>query len=263
VTHFLGAPHIYFGFVNTPGLDKYDVSSLRAAFSGGAPLPVVNLEKFRALTGVKILEGYGLSETAPSLSTNMAAPVNKPGSVGWPIPCVTIRLVDENDQDVPDGEVGEIVAQGPNIFKGYLNKEEESAEALRGGWFHTGDMGRFDEDGYLYIVDRKKDMIVVSGFNVYPIELENVILRHPKVIDCSVIGVADDYQGESVKAVLVLAEGTSMDLNELQAYCREHMAAFKVPKLLSIRDELPKSPTGKVLKRVLREQEGGITKAAT
>lgn len=124
---------------------------------------------------------------------------------------VTIRLVDENDLDVPDGAVGEIVAQGPNIFKGYWNKEEESAEALRGGWFHTGDMGRFDEDGYLFIVDRKKDMIVVSGFNVYPIELENVTLRHPKIIDCSVIGVADDYQGESVKTVLVLAEGSSMN----------------------------------------------------
>lgn len=263
VTHFLGAPPMYFGFVNTPGLEKHDVSSLRVSFSGGAPLPVVNLEKFRALTGIEITEGYGLSETAPSISTNMAAPANKPGSVGHPIPCVTVRLVDENDQDVPDGEVGEIVAQGPNIFAGYWNKEEETAEAMRSGWFHTGDMGRFDEDGYLYIVDRKKDMIVVSGFNVYPIELENVILRHPKIVDCAVIGIPDDYQGESVKAVLVLANDESIDLDEFQVYCREHMAAFKIPKQLSIRDALPKNPTGKTLKRVLREQEGGITKAKT
>ena len=263
VTMFLGAPPMYFAFVNTPGLDKYDVSSLRLAGSGAAPLPVVIMEKFKELTGIEINEGYGLSETAPTLSTNMAGPVNKPGSVGPPIGKVKIRIVDDEDNDVPQGEVGEVIAQGPNIFIGYWNKEEETAEAMRGGWFHTGDMGRFDEDGYLYIVDRKKDMIVVSGYNVYPIEIESVILRHPKVTDCAVIGVPDDYQGESVKAVVVLKEGETIDQAELEEYCRESLAAYKVPKHLAIRGELPKNATGKVLKRVIREEEGGITKAVT
>ncbi len=263
VTIFYGAPPMYFGFVNTPGLEKYNVSSLRGAYSGAAPLPVVVIEKFKQLSGVEIVEGYGLSETAPTLSSNMAGPVNKPGAVGPPIHHVKIRIVDDNDQDVEPGGVGEIIAQGPNIFLGYWQRPEETAEAMRGGWFHTGDMGRFDEDGYLYIVDRKKDMVVVSGYNVYPIELENVILRHPKIIDCAVIGVPSDYQGESVKAVCVLKPGEDLTEEEVQAYCREHMAAFKVPKYVVFRESLPKNPTGKVLKRVIRDQEGGVTKAAT
>jgi long-chain acyl-CoA synthetase len=236
---------------------------LRGAFSGAAPLPVVILERFKQLTGVEINEGYGLSETAPTLSTNMAGPVNKPGAVGPPIKEVKIRIVDENDRDVPPGEVGEIIARGPNIFLGYWNRPEDTADAMRGGWFHTGDMGRFDEDGYLYIVDRKKDMVVVSGYNVYPIEVENVILRHPKVKDCAVIGVPDDYQGESVKAVIVPRDGQELTVDELNAYCRENLAAFKCPKHYVFRSEVPKNPTGKVIKRLIREQEGGITKAKT
>lgn len=263
VTAFYGAPPMYHAFVHTPGLDKFDASSLRVAGSGAAPLPVVIMEKFKALTGVQISEGYGLSETAPTLSTNMAGPVNKPGAVGPPIKEVEIRIVDDEDNEVPQGQVGEVCAKGPNIFLGYWNRPEATAEAMKGGWFHTGDMGRIDEDGYLYIVDRKKDMIVASGYNVYPIEIENVLLRHPKVKDCAVIGVADDYRGESVKACIVLHDGQSMTQEEMELYCREHMAAFKVPKHMSIRTELPKNPTGKILKRVLREEEGGITKAAT
>lgn len=263
ITIFYGAPPMYFAFVNTPDCKNYDSSSLRGAYSGAAPLPVVTMEQFKEMTGVQINEGYGLSETAPTLSTNMAGPVNKPGSVGPPIREVEIEIVDEKGNEVEKGGVGEIKAKGPNIFLGYWNRPEETAKAIQDGWFFTGDMGRFDEDGYLYIVDRKKDMIVVSGFNVYPIELENVILRHPKIIDCAVIGVADDYQGESVKAVCVLAPGESLDYKEFEVYCREQMAAFKVPKTLTIRDELPKNATGKVLKRVIREEEGGITKATT
>ena len=263
VTVFYGAPPMYHAFVNTPGLEKYDAKSLRMAGSGAAPLPVVIMEKVKALTGVQISEGYRLSETAPTLSTNMAGPVNKPGAVGPPIKEVQLKIVDDDDNEVPQGEVGEVCAQGPNIFLGYWNRPEATAEAMKGGWFHTGDMGRFDEDGYLYIVDRKKDMIVASGYNVYPIEIENVLLRHPKIKDCAVIGVPDEYRGESVKACIVLHDGQEMDQDELEAYCREHMAAFKLPKQMSIRKELPKNPTGKILKRVLREEEGGITKAAT
>jgi long-chain acyl-CoA synthetase len=252
VTVFYGAPPMYFAFVNTPGLDKYDVSSLRGAFSGAAPLPVVILERFRQRTGVEISEGYGLSETAPTLCSNVAGPVNKPGAVGPAIPGVEIRLVDDDDRDVPRGEVGELIARGPNVFRGYWKREAETAEALRGGWFHTGDLAKVDEDGYYTIVDRKKDMVLVSGYNVYPIEVENVLLRHPKVMDVAVIGVPDAYQGESVKALLVLRPGETLEPAEVIEYARKHLAAFKVPRHVEFRDMLPKSPTGKVLKRELR-----------
>jgi len=252
VTTFYGAPPMYFAFVNTPGLEKYDVSSLRGAFSGAAPLPVVILERFKERTGVEISEGYGLSETAPTLCSNLAGPVNKPGSVGPPIPGVEIRLVDEQDRDVPKGEVGELIARGPNVFRGYWKREAESAEALRGGWFHTGDLAKVDEDGYYTIVDRKKDMVLVSGFNVYPIEVENVLMRHPKIMDAAVIGVPDTYQGESVKALLVVRPGESLEPAEVIEYARKYLAAFKVPRHVEFRTQLPKSPTGKVLKRELR-----------
>jgi long-chain acyl-CoA synthetase len=252
VTTFYGAPPMYFGFVNTPGLEKYDVSSLRAAFCGAAPLPVVILERFKERTGVEICEGYGLSETAPSLTSNAAGAVKKPGSVGPAIPGVELRLVDGDDRDVPVGEVGEVIARGPNVFRGYWKREAETAEALRGGWFHTGDLARVDSDGYYFIVDRKKDMIIVSGYNVYPIEVENVLLRHPKVLDAAVVGVANEYQGESVKAVLVRRQGETLEAAEIIEYCRAHLAAFKVPRVVEFREQLPKNATGKLLKRELR-----------
>jgi long-chain acyl-CoA synthetase len=252
VTMFYGAPPMYFAFVNTEGLERYDVSSLKAAFSGAAPLPVVILERFKERTGVEICEGYGLSETAPTLCSNAAGPKNKPGTVGPPIPGVELRIVDEEGNDVARGAVGEICARGPNVFKGYWKREEETAEAFRGGWFHTGDLGWVDEDGYVTIVDRKKDMVIVSGYNVYPIEVENVLLRHPKILDAAVIGVPDPYQGESVKAVLVLRPGETMEPKEVSTYCRQLLAAFKVPRHVEFRDELPKTATGKILKRELR-----------
>ena len=252
VTVFYGAPPMYFAIVNLPDVKRFDLSRLRMAFSGAAPLPVVILERFKDLTGVQICEGYGLSETAPTLCSNVAGPFFKPGSVGPAIPGVTLRLVDDHDNDVPRGEVGEILARGPNVFKGYWNREAETAEAMRGGWFHTGDLARVDADGYYTIVDRKKDMVLVSGYNVYPIEVENVILRHPKVLDAAVVGVRDDYQGESVKAVIVLREGEMMEPKELTDYCRKHLAAYKVPRHVEIRKELPRSVTGKLLKREMR-----------
>jgi len=259
VTIFYGAPPMYHAFVNTSDLDQYDVSKLHSSFSGAAPLAVVILERFRDLTGVEITEGYGLSETSPTLCSNAAGQGNKPGSVGPAIPGVKLRIVDEKNQDVAPGEVGEIVAQGPNIFKGYWNREKETADAFRGGWFHTGDLGRKDEDSYYYIVDRKSDMIIVSGYNVYPIEVENLIMRHPKIMDCAVIGIPDDYQGESVKACVVLNSDETMGVEELIEFCRQHLAAFKSPRHVSFRDSLPKSRTGKVLKRVLRAEELGAT----
>jgi long-chain acyl-CoA synthetase len=254
VTIFYGAPPMYFAIVNSPDAGKVDISSLRMAFSGAAPLPVVILERFKALTGVEICEGYGLSETAPTLCSNAAGPSSKPGTVGPAIPGVTLRLVDDEDRDVAPGEVGEIIARGPNVFKGYWQREAETAEAMRGGWFHTGDLARVDADGYYTIVDRKKDMVLVSGYNVYPIEVENVILRHPKVLDVAVVGVPDDYQGESVKAFVVLRAGETMLAKELTDYCRQHLAAYKVPRHVEIREDLPRSITGKLLKRELRSQ---------
>ncbi|HVW26855.1 MAG TPA: long-chain fatty acid--CoA ligase [Polyangiaceae bacterium] len=254
VTIFYGAPPMYFAMVNSPDVTKVDLSSLRMAFSGAAPLPVVILERFKELAGVEICEGYGLSETAPTLCSNAAGPSSKPGTVGPAIPGVEIRLVDEDDRDVPPGEVGEIIARGPNVFKGYWKREAETAEAMRGGWFHTGDLAKIDADGYYTIVDRKKDMVLVSGYNVYPIEVENVILRHPKILDAAVVGVPDAYQGESVKAFIVLRPGESMDVKELTDYCRKHLAAYKVPRHVELRAELPRSATGKLLKRELRTQ---------
>jgi long-chain acyl-CoA synthetase len=213
---------------------------------------VIILERFKQRTGVEICEGYGLSETAPSLTSNAAGRVKKAGSVGPAIPGVELRVVDDHDRDVPPGEVGEVVARGPNIFRGYWKRDAETAEAMRGGWFHTGDLARVDEDGYYFIVDRKKDMIIVSGYNVYPIEVENVLLRHPKVLDAAVVGVASEYQGESVKAVLVKRPGEALEASEVIEYCREHLAAFKVPRVVEFRQELPKNATGKLLKRELR-----------
>ena len=255
VTIFYGAPPMYFAIVNSPDVGKVDLSSLRMAFSGAAPLPVVILERFKELTGVEICEGYGLSETAPTLCSNAAGHLNKPGTVGPAIPGVTIRLVDDEDRDVAPGEVGEIIARGPNVFKGYWRREAETAEAMRGVWFHTGDLARIDADGYYTIVDRKKDMVLVSGYNVYPIEVENVLLRHPKVLDAAVVGIANAYQGESVKAFIVLRPGESMEQKELTDYCRQHLAAYKVPRHVEFREDLPRSVTGKLLKRELRTSD--------
>jgi len=253
VTLFWGAPPMYFGFVNTEGLEKYDVSALKNAMSGAAALPVVILERFKELTGVEISEAYGLTETSPILTFNTVGPVNKPGSVGPPYPGIEMCILDDDDNQVPLGEVGEICAKGRIIFQGYWNRPDATAEAMSGGWFHTGDLGRVDEDGYYYIVDRKKDMIVVSGYNVYPLEVESMLLRHPKIMDCAVVGVPDEYQGESVKAIVVPRPGEHLTEQE-----RANLAVFKCPKHVSFRDELPKSASGKVLKRVLRDEVAAI-----
>lgn len=255
VAIFYGAPPMYHAFINTPGLDKYDLSSLRIIYSGAAPLPLAIFERFKEMYGIEIFEGYGLSETAALLTTNSAGEINKPGSVGCVIDCVEMKVVDDDDNEVATGENGEVIARGANIFKGYWGHEDYTAEAMRGDWFHTGDMGHVDKDGYYYLVDRKQDMIIVSGFNVYPVEVENIILHHPKVKDCAVIGVHDEHQGECVKAVVVLHPGEHLDPNEIIEHCSGQLARFKVPKSVSFHDSLPKSLTGKVVRRILREQE--------
>ena len=255
VTLFWGVPPMYYAFVNTPGLERYDVSSLENAMTGAAILPVVIVERFRDLTGIELCDGYGMSESTAILTSNAVGPVFKRGSVGPPYPGIEIRIVDENGLEVPAGEAGEICARGANVFQGYWNLADDTADTMRGGWLHTGDLGRFDEDGYVFIVGRSKDLIIVSGFNVYPIEVETVLLRHPKVLDCAVIGVADDYQGESVCAVVVPRPGVELEAPEIEGHCREHLASFKCPKYVVFRDQIPKTASGKILKRALREEQ--------
>ncbi len=257
----LAAPPMYVAWVNHPAVGSYDLSSLRVVSSGAAALPVAVLEKFHQLTGVEIMEGYGLTETAPVATSNGAGPVTKPGSIGPAIPDMEIKIFDENDQEVPVGEVGELVCRGPNVMKGYFNKPEANEEAFRNGWFHTGDMAKVDEDGYYYIVDRKKDMILVSGFNVYPREVEEVLYHHPKIADAAVVQSPDEYQGESVLAFVVLKQGQTATEQEIIDYCRNEIAVFKCPRRVEFRTELPKNMTGKVLRRELREEAVSMAEA--
>ena len=192
------------------------------------------------------MEGYGLTESAPTISTNGNAEVIRPGTVGKPLDGVEVRIVDDQERDVPAGEAGELLARGDNIFGGYWNNPEATREAIRDGWFHTGDMARMDEDGYITIVDRKKDMILVSGFNVYPVEVENVLFRHPKVADAAVIAVPHPYQGESVMAVVVPRTGETPNEQEIIQFVKEHLAAFKVPKRVVFVASLPRNRTSPV-----------------
>lgn len=258
-TIFLGAPPMYVAWVNLPDLEKYDLSSLRVVNSGAAPLPGQVLERFAELTGVQIMEGYGLTETSPVTHGNFAGPVAKPGSIGPAIPGVECRLVDEHDEDVPAGAEGEIAVRGENVMLGYWNRPEDTAEALRGGWFHTGDIATVDQDGYYTIVDRKKDMINAGGFKVWPREVEEVLFRHPAVREAAVVPYPDPYAGERPLAFIALKEGQQATADELIAYCRDHLASFKAPERVEFRDELPKLPTGKVLRRVLRDEAQRLT----
>ena len=253
-TIFLGAPPIYVAWVNTPELAHYDLSSLRMAASGAAALPAEVLERFQAATGVAILEGYGLTETAPVTHSNAAGPRIKPGTIGPAIPGVQARLVDEQDREVPSGQEGEIVVRGENVMAGYWRRPADSAEALRGGWFHTGDIATVDADGYYTIVDRKKDMINAGGFKVWPREVEEVLYRHPAVREAAVVPLPDPYAGERPLAYVALKPGLHAGSDELIAYCKEHLAGFKAPVRVEFRPELPKLPTGKILRRLLREE---------
>jgi long-chain acyl-CoA synthetase len=227
-------------------------ASLRLCASGGAPMPVELMRAFEQVFAVRILEGYGLSETAPVVAFNQLQRPSKPGTVGFPIFGVDVRCIDEHDNTVPPGTRGEVVVRGPNVMKGYYDRPEATAEAMRGGWFRTGDIGQFDAEGYLAIVDRKKDMILRGGFNVYPREIEDVLLTHPAVGLVAVIGVPDDRLGEDIKAVVVRRPHAAVTAEELIGWSREQMAAFKYPRIIEFRDSLPMSATGKVLKRELR-----------
>jgi long-chain acyl-CoA synthetase len=249
VTHFYGVPTMYGALLHHPGREDYDTSTLRICITGGASMPVEVLRGFEQAFGAIVLEGYGLSETSPVSSSNHPDRPRKPGSIGTPLEGVEMRVVDENDDEVAQGEVGEIVIRGHNIMKGYWQRPEATAEAMRGGWFHSGDMARIDEEGYFYIVDRKKDLIIRGGYNVYPREVEEVLYEHPKIREAAVIGVPHDQWGEEIGAAVVLHDGEQLDPEEVSAYVKERIAAYKYPRLVWFVDELPKGPTGKILKR--------------
>ncbi|HEY6498622.1 MAG TPA: long-chain fatty acid--CoA ligase [Streptosporangiaceae bacterium] len=255
VTVFEGVPTMYVALLHRPDRADYDVSALRMCISGGAALPVEVLRGFEAAYGVPVLEGYGLSETSPVASFNHPGRERKPGSIGTPIRDVQLRLVDDKGQEVPSGEVGEIAISGPNVMKGYWQRPEATAEVLKGvgeaggGWFHTGDLARVDDDGYFYIVDRKKELIIRGGYNVYPREIEEVLYEHPAVAEAAVIGLPHPSLGEEVAAAVALKPGAAASAEELRAYVKSQVAAYKYPRHLWLVDELPKGATGKVQKR--------------
>jgi len=245
-------PTMYFWMLHEKRNGTYDLSSVRMAVSGGSALPVETLTHFESEFGVRILEGYGLSETSPVASFNVIERPCKPGSIGLPVWGCEMRILRDDGTFADVGEVGEIVMRGHNVMKGYYNKQVATEEAFEGGWFHTGDLARMDEDGYFFIVDRKKDLIIRSGMNVYPREVEEILYGHPAVLEAAVVGVPDEARGEEVKAFVTLKSGSEASAGELLAYCRERMAKFKCPKSLEFLPSLPKGPTGKILKRQLR-----------
>ncbi|MDY7223643.1 AMP-binding protein [Halalkalibacterium halodurans] len=256
ITMFPGAPTMYIALINHPDLKKYDLSSIEACISGSSSLPAEVQQTFEQLTGGRLVEGYGLTEASPVTNCNLVWGERKDQSIGvpWPDTDVHIRSL-ETGESLPSGEIGEVVVRGPQVMKGYWNRPEETNATLQNGWLYTGDMGYKDEEGYFYIVDRKKDMIIAGGFNIYPREVEEVLYAHAKVQEAVVIGVPDEYRGETVKAFIVVKEGESVSEKELNDYCRTHLAAYKVPRKYEFRDDLPKTMVGKVLKRVLIEEE--------
>jgi long-chain acyl-CoA synthetase len=246
---FLGVPTMYAAMLHHPDHGAFDTSTLDLCVSGGAAMPVEVLRGFEAAFDCKVLEGYGLSETCAMATFNRPDRERKPGSIGTPVAGVDIRLVDEQDSDVPPGEVGELVIRSPHVMKGYFGRDDATAEAMRDGWFHTGDMATVDSDGYYYIVDRKKDMIIRGGYNVYPREIEEVLYEHPAIREAAVVGVPHESLGEEVAAVVALKPGADAGEEELRDFAKQRVAAYKYPRRVHIVDDLPKGPTGKILKR--------------
>jgi len=247
---------MFISLLSCPVLDKYDTSSLRVAISGGASIPAPVLDAFEERFGVVILEGYGMTETASTITFNKSITDRRAYSVGKPIWGTQTQVWDENCTALPPGQdhVGEIVTRGLHVMKGYLNNPAATSEAFTGGWLRTGDLGYFDEDGYLFIVSRKKELIIRGGYNVYPSEIEDVLHSHPAVAEAAVIGIPDDRLGEEVMAVVKLQADWSLPAADLIAYCRERMAAYKYPRVIEFREDLPKNTLGKILKRELLSQ---------
>jgi long-chain acyl-CoA synthetase len=256
VTIFQGVPTMYNAMLHSESCDSADCSSLRICISGGAAIPAELMRAFEEKFGCIILEGYGLSETSPVASFNHPDRERKPGSIGQPIEGVEMQVWDDDGNELPQGEVGEIVIRGHNIMKGYWNRPDANKEAINeDGWLRTGDMAKVDEDGYFFIVDRKKDLIIRGGYNVYPREIEEVLYEHPAIQEAAVVGVPHDELGEEVGAAVVLKEGESVDAHELKNYVKDQVASYKYPRKIWFVDELPKGPTGKILKREIEVPE--------
>jgi len=257
-TLYPGVPALYISLINHPEIQKYNISSIKACISGAAPLPVEVQQKFQEMTGGRLVEGYGLSEASPVTHANPIWGENRIGTIGLPFPSTTAKVVDSETgtRTLPPGEVGELAVQGPQVMKGYWQNEAETENVLRDGWLYTGDIARMDEDGYFQIVDRKKDMILgAGGFNIYPREVEEVLYEHPKVQECAVVGIPVPKKGERVKAFIVLKEGEAATVEEFFVFCEENLTYYKRPKFIEFRVELPKTTVGKVLRRVLLEEE--------
>jgi len=264
-TLFPGVPRLYIAINEGKETPKYDLSSIRACLSGAAPLPLAVAEKFERITGSTIVEGFGMTETSPVASANPIAGKRKPGSIGLPLPDTEFRIVDLEDwtNDVEPGHDGELAIAGPQVMKGYYNRPDETAAMIKESpsgerWLLTGDIAKMDEEGYFYVVDRKKDMILVSGFNVYPTEIEQVLYRHPKIQKVCIAGIPDKVTGEAVKAYVVLREGMKATVQEIIDFCRSEefgLTGYKVPKLIEFRESLPETLVGKVLRRVLQQEE--------
>ncbi|HEV7755568.1 MAG TPA: AMP-binding protein, partial [Mycobacteriales bacterium] len=252
VTVFEGVPTMFSAMLHAPGAAGADVSTLRLCVSGGAAMPVEVLRSFEATFDCVVLEGYGLSETSPVVSFNHPHAERRVGSIGTPIRGVEMRLVDDDGKDVPPGEVGEIAVRGPNVMKGYWGKPEETAKAIPDGWFRTGDLARKDDEGYYAIVDRKKEMIIRGGYNVYPREVEEALHEHPAVAEVASIGIPHPQLGEEVGAAVVLRPGATATPDELREWAKARVAAYKYPRHVWLADSLPKGATGKILRRKVR-----------
>ncbi|MBU9710945.1 AMP-binding protein [Evansella tamaricis] len=255
-TIFPGAPTMYIGLINDPNVQKYDLSSIDVCISGSAPLPVEVQERFESLTGGKLSEGFGLTEASPVTHFNLMWGNRPTGSIGLPWPDTDVAILSaETGDTAPVGEIGELIIKGPQVMTGYWNRPEETKASFHGDWLLTGDMGYMDEKGYFYIVDRKKDMIIAGGFNIYPREIEEVLYENDAIQEAVAIGIPDPYRGETVKAFIVLKEGAQITEAEVSNFCRKHLSAYKVPKHFEFRNELPKTMVGKVLRRALVEEE--------
>jgi len=255
-TLFPGVPTMYVAINNYPDIKKFDLSSIRSCISGAAPLPLEVQERFESITGAKLVEGYGLTEASPVTHANPLRGRRKAGTIGLPFPNTDAKIVDPGTrEELPQGEVGELAIRGPQVMKGYWQRPEETAEVLGGGWLFTGDIAAVDEDGYFRIVDRKKDLIIASGYNIYPREVEEVLYEHEKVLEAAVAGVPDPYRGETVKAFVALREGESATEEEIIEFCRARLAPYKCPRAVEFRSSLPKTTVGKILRRVLVEEE--------
>src|SRR2546425_8075564 len=253
---FPGVPTLYTAIISPPHVTRYNLRSGMSCISGAAPLPVEVQTRFEQLTGGKLVEGYGLTEASPITHANPISGIRKIGSIGVPFPDTDARIVDGSGERVlPPGEVGELAVRGPQVMQGYWNQPAETAQMLRDGWLFTGDLAKMDSDGFFYIVDRKKEMIISGGLNVFPREVEEVLYAHPAVLEAAAIGVRDPYRGEAVKAFVVLRAGARATPEEITEHCRRSLAPYKVPRAVEFRTQLPKSIVGKILRRVLMEEE--------